>query len=416
MPFDFAKLSRVGGISSVTDPAALFDALPNKAEGYGYLRAVQKTVLDSWSPRRAERDLVIKTNTGGGKTIAGLLLLQCCLHEGVAPAVYLAPEPHLAGRVVAEADKLGLSVVDDPESPRFLGGEAICVTTMQVLVNGKTRFGLAGFGSRQPVRVRAVVVDDAHAALALTEDNTRLYVPRDHSAYAEIIELFEDDLREQGHNALLDVLEGDRNAVLRVPFWAWADKQGDVLERLRPHRADPELEWAWPLVADVLPLCQAVVTASAVEIVPPCPPVEKIPSFAEADRRIYLTATLADDSVLVTHFDADPASIADSIVPDSVADLGDRLVLAPQELSPAITHDQVRTAARELADRYNVVVLAPSWRQARAWQVEADSIVSKAAEVSEAVERLKAEHVGLVVIVNRYDGSICPTTRAGSSS
>ena len=48
----------------------------NKAEGYGYLRAVQKTILDAWSPRRDERDPVIKTNTGGGKTIAGLLIFQ----------------------------------------------------------------------------------------------------------------------------------------------------------------------------------------------------------------------------------------------------------------------------------------------------------------------------------------------------
>lgn len=96
MPFDFKRLARRGAISSITDPAALFDALPNKSEGYGYLRAVQKTILDAWSVRRNERDLVIKTNTGGGKTIAGLLILQACIHEGAAPALYLAPDPHLA--------------------------------------------------------------------------------------------------------------------------------------------------------------------------------------------------------------------------------------------------------------------------------------------------------------------------------
>ena len=84
-PFDFKKLARGGAISSITDPAALFDALPNKAEGYGYLRAVQKTILDAWSPRRNERDLVIKTNTGGGKAIAGLLILQASIHEASPP-------------------------------------------------------------------------------------------------------------------------------------------------------------------------------------------------------------------------------------------------------------------------------------------------------------------------------------------
>lgn len=408
MAFDFKKLASGNAISSITDPAALFDALPNKADGYGYLRAVQKTVLDAWSPRRDERDLVIKTNTGGGKTIAGILILQSCLHEGVFPAMYVAPDPHLASRVVEEANKLGLPFVEDPRGNKFLAGEAICVTTMQILVNGKTRFGLVGTGVHQPIGVRVVVIDDAHAALALTEEKTHLRIPREHLAYDALLALFEDDLKQQGLNALLDIKDGDFSAVLRIPFWAWRDKKEQVLNVLRPYRSDDTFMWSWPLISDLLPLCQAVVTAAAFEIMPPCPPIEKIPSFAEAERRIYLTATLADDSVLVTHFDAEPACIADSIVPESAADLGDRLVLAPQELNPMITHDEVRAAARDLADAYNVVVLVPSLRQAVLWKAEADETVSKADEIGAVVERLKVGHVGLVVIINRYDGIDLP--------
>lgn len=408
MVFDFSKLARGGAISSITDPAVLFDALPNKADGYGYLRAVQKTVLDAWSARRDDRDLVLKTNTGGGKTIAGLLILQCCLHDGVAPVLYVVPDPHLQEHVMAEAANLGLAVVDDPDSGKFLGGKAICVTTMPVLVNGRTRFGLVGSGSRQPVRVGAVVMDDAHAALVQMEEKTRLRVPRGHEAYDKLLDLFDAELRDQGLNALLDIRDGDRSAVLRIPFWSWRDKQEQVLQVLRPHRSEEILEWSWPLVSDLLHLCQAVVTADAVEVMPPCPPIEKIPSFGEADRRIYLTATLADDSVLVTHFDADAVSIATSVVPDSAADLGDRLVLAPQELSPAITHDHIRESARILADTYNVVVLVPSHKQAGIWSGEADETVSTAADISAVVERLRADHVGLVVIVNRYDGIDLP--------
>jgi hypothetical protein len=40
-----------------------------------------------------------------------------------------------------ESAKLGLTTVDDPESTKFLSGEAICVTTMQVLINGRSRLG-----------------------------------------------------------------------------------------------------------------------------------------------------------------------------------------------------------------------------------------------------------------------------------
>jgi hypothetical protein len=409
MVFDFKRLAQGGAISSITDPAALFDALPNKAPGYGYLRAVQKTILDAWSPRRLERDVVIKTNTGGGKTIAGLLILQASIHEGVAPALYIAPDPHLAKQVLAEAVKLGLPTVDDPESSRFLSGEAICVTTMHVLVNGKSRFGILGAVGRQPLPVRAVVVDDAHAALRLTEEQTSLRIPAGHEAFNSLVSLFEDDLRQQSANALLDIVEGDPAALpLRIPFWSWYDRRDQVLEILRPYRGDADFQWTWPLIADLLPWCQAIVSAEAIEVVPLCPPIEKIPSFAEANRRIYLTATLADDSVLVTNFNADPTGVGSSIVPESAADLGDRLVLAPQELNPAIDHAQVRSMVHGLATAHNVVVLVPSHRQARVWSGEADATVSTSADISRTVEALNAGHVGVAVIVNRYDGIDLP--------
>ncbi|QXW02608.1 helicase C-terminal domain-containing protein [Rhodococcus globerulus] len=410
MVLDFTKLAAKGSISGITEPAKLFDALPNKSAGYGYLRTVQGDVLNAWSPRRNERDLVVKTNTGGGKTVVGLMMLQCGLNEGKGPALYLAPDPHLASRVIEEGNNLGLSVVNDPENPKFISGEAICVTTMATLINGKTRFGLRGTGTRTPLAVHSIVVDDAHAALTQIEERTRLRIPATHSAFQELLDLFGEELRIQGLNAYMDIAENDSasNATLRVPFWSWRTKQEDVLRIIRPHRTSPELEWQWPLVSDLLPICEAVFTAEAFEVMPPCPPIEMIPSFAEAERRVYLTATLADDSVLVTNFDADPASIAQALVPSSASDLGDRLVLAPQELNPDISHDDLRSLAREIADERNVVVLVPSHFQARRWFDEQDLTVSKAVEIDDAVEKLKAGHVGLVVIVNRYDGIDLP--------
>lgn len=408
MAFDFTKLSSGSSLSDITQPALLFDALPNKASGYGYLRAVQKTVLDAWYERRGERDVVIKTNTGGGKTIVGLIMLQSSLNEKRGPALYLAPDPHLEERVATEAGKLGLAFVDNPDAIKFVTGEAICITTIRKLVNGRSRFGLANAVGRQPVKVGSIVVDDAHAALLLTEESTQIRIPRSHTCYMKLLELFENELRAQALNAFMDIKDGDRSAVLRVPFWSWQDKHEAVLQALRPHRDDPPFEWAWPLIGDLIHLCQAVVSADAFEIVPPCPPIEMLPSFAEAERRIYLTATLADDSILVTHFGADAQSAARSVVPESAADLGDRLVLAPQELNPDISHEEVRWLARAVADSRNVVVLVPSWRQAELWKSEADVTASKADEIGQVVGRLTNGHVGLVVIVNRYDGIDLP--------
>jgi hypothetical protein len=165
-------------------------------------------------------------------------MLQCCLNERSGRALYLSPTPDLAKRVRAEARNLGIATVDDPESPKFLRGEAICVTTMNILINGKTRFGLTVPGSHhQPVMVRSVVVDDAHAALAMTEENTRLRIPRNHPTYKPVLDLFEDDLKNQSPLQFMNVLDEDPSAVLAVPFWAWQDKHEAVLRILHPERS-----------------------------------------------------------------------------------------------------------------------------------------------------------------------------------
>ena len=407
MVFDFKSLAQGSPLSGITDPAQLFDALPNKASGYGYLRAVQKELLDAWSGRRSERDLVIKTNTGGGKTIIGLLLLQCCLHEGKGPALYLVPDKHLAVRVMAEAHNLGLSAADSPSDSSVLAGESICVTTMHHLLNGRSRFGLAGSG-RPLLPVKSVIVDDAHAALAMAEQKTQLTIPSCHPAYGDLITLFRADLKAQGANALLDIETGVLSAVQRIPFWAWHDEQDEVLRLLRQYRDDAVFEWIWPLIADLIPFCQAVISATQIEIAPPCPPIEKVPSFSDAERRVYLTATLSDDSVLITHFGANSESVKMPLVPSYASDLGDRLVLAPQELNAAFTHDDVREVANRIADDHNVVVFVPSHKKADEWSTHADRVVSLTAEIAEVVEELQTEHVGLVVVVNRYDGIDLP--------
>jgi hypothetical protein len=112
--------------------------------------------------------------------------------------------------------------------------------------------------------------------------------------------------------------------------------------------------------------------------------------------------------VLVTHFGAAAESVAHSLVPESAADLGDRLVLAPQELMPDVSHSDIRDLVRSIADEHNVVVLVPSWRAAKQWEREANLTAAKADEIGAGVEALRRGHVGLAVLVNRYDGIDLP--------
>lgn len=406
---DFSSLLREEEMGAVIEPRELHGQLPNKAVGYGYLRDVQAQVLTAWHRRRDDRDLVIKVNTGGGKTINGLLILQSYLNEGIRPALYVAPDKYLVQQVLKEAARLGLETVENPDDSRYLAGEAIAVVNAYKLFNGRTVFSEKR-ASKPALPIGAVVIDDAHAALATTRQQLSLTIERKHDAYHELLTLFKDDLRTQSAEAVLDLEEDSNAALVRIPFWAWNKKTQqvrEILRRIAQTNGDP-LYFQWPAVSEALHLCRAVFTNRSLTVSPPCPQIKHVTSFAQAQRRIYLTATLADDSVLVTDFGADPESIATSITPLTAGDIGERMILAPQEINPSISDQQIREEATKLSKQYNTVVLVPSDAAARSLWPDAD-VTAQGDEVEEVVERLKAgNHIGLVVLANKYDGIDLP--------
>lgn len=404
---DFGKILADRSMKAPTKPSALYEALPNKAEGYGYLRLVQGQVLEQWDARRNERDVVIKVNTGGGKTIDGLVILQSLLNEKKGPALYVAPDPFLVEQVIAEATKLGLPTVTDPDDGRYLRSEAICVVNAHKLVNGRTVFSTSR-SPRTPAPIGSVVIDDAHAAIATTRVQLSLKIPASNPAFQALLNMFASDIEAYSPNAFLDVTERIPGTIARVPFWNWREKIAAVRRVLRQHAGSSDIEYEWPAVMESLPYCRAVFSGIEMTITPPVPPIQHVSNFLTAPHRIYLTATLADDGVLVTDFDADPASVASPITPDTAGDIGERMILAPQEINPSIEASDIRGAMKALSKKHNVVVLSPSWRAAELWRDHADYIVG-AKDIDSAMDKLlSGKGHYLIVLVNKYDGIDLP--------
>ncbi len=404
---DFEQMLRGREQAAPTEPRELWASL-DRRPGYGYMRDVQAQVLTAWHARRNDRDLVVKVNTGGGKTIDGLLILQSYINAGDGPGLYVAPNKYLVEQVVREAENLGIATVTDPDDPRYLSSEAIAVVTVAKLVNGRSVFA-ASRPNRAPAPIGSVVIDDAHAALATTREQLSITVKRGPGPlFDELLTLFDADLDTQSPGALLEVKSRAFGVVARVPFWAWRERVARVRQLLHAHQdSDQSLRYALPALDEVLHLCRAVFTGSEVTLTPPCTPIRHITGFTEAKHRVYLTATLADDSVLVTDFGADPTSIEAPITPLTAGDIGERMILAPQDINPAVILDDARSEIAKLAGSYNVVVLVPSARAAQAWTDYTNHVVW-AGDVDNAVTQLRAGHVGLVVMVNKYDGIDLP--------
>ena len=88
---DFSKKISLGKMEKKTEPLELYNTLDRKSAA-GPLRSVQTEILDEWyKNRRMERDIIIKLNTGDGKTLIGLLILQSKINSKEGPCLYVCP-------------------------------------------------------------------------------------------------------------------------------------------------------------------------------------------------------------------------------------------------------------------------------------------------------------------------------------
>ena len=100
MTFDFGRIGAGSPLDSTIDPVDLYSALPNPP--WQYLRQPQGAVLQDWFARRGDPDLVIKMNTGAGKTVVGLLALKSRMNEDAGPVAYFTADKYLTQQVLGD--------------------------------------------------------------------------------------------------------------------------------------------------------------------------------------------------------------------------------------------------------------------------------------------------------------------------
>jgi hypothetical protein len=408
MPIDFGKINISNTSNTAIHPREIFTALPRKQEGkFEYPRDVQAQVWDGWFSRRDEKDLVIKMNTGRGKTVVGLLVLKSCLNEGKGPAIYIVPDKYLVQQVTDEAKNLGIEVTDDTNSSRFLSGKAILIVNIYKLVNGMSVFGVGDEGIK--INIGSIMIDDAHACLDTVQKQFMLMIDRQKQSgvYEKIYACFKESLHSQCDTKALEIENGDLDSYMQVPFWAWQDKISEISDILISCRKEEWIKFVWPLIKESLKLSRCVIGSDKIEISPHCIPINIISSITSAKRKIFMTATLVDDSILSTYFGITEESIHKTIMPSTAGDIGDRMILLLQVINPELTDDQIKTFCKSISQDVNVVVIVPSEDRAKFWLDEADQILNTD-NLYKGITRLKNEKVGLTILINRYDGIDLP--------
>lgn len=402
------NLSEIGNRNKTkqVDPREIFMALPHRNTNFEYPRDVQSEVWKQWYEQRDSKDCIIKMNTGSGKTVVALLILQSCLNEGKGPAVYVVPDPFLVKQVIEQAKQLGIAVASGASDMEFIRGKAILVINIYELVNGKSKFGMREYNN---VKFSSVVIDDVHACLSTIQGQFKIFIKRDNEAYKKIANIFYDELKRQSESKIEDILlEQNPCGSMLIPFWAWQEHISEVLRIISEMKQnDRNMEFTVNLVQDSLKLCRGYISAEGVEIVPNCIPIHKIRSLDEATRRIYLSATLPDDSIFASDLNVDLESIKEIITPENANDIGERLIVVPKLIDSGMQDVDIRNYAVEMSKKINVVVLVPSYKCMKIWQ-ELGGYAINSNNMDEGIKRVKESEKGLYIILNKYDGIDLP--------
>lgn len=209
------------------DPNELFYSIKKEKE-YSYLRGIQEEALTNWHSQRNESNLLIKMNTGAGKTLVGLLMLYSKLIETEKRSIFLCPDKQLVNQVYEQSKKYNIPtciIEQDNEFPEdFLNNKSILITTVQKLFNGKNIF------DKLKIEIGNIVIDDAHKCVEKIQDAFTIKFQENHPAYNELFTLFSEELKKQAIGSYEAIKSGQPDYYMKIPFWTWIDNKEKVIK------------------------------------------------------------------------------------------------------------------------------------------------------------------------------------------
>jgi replicative superfamily II helicase len=326
--------------------------------------------------------------------------------------IYLAPTNQLVDQVIAKSKEYGIATVryvsGQPFAGGFYDGKAVMVGAYETLFNGRSRFGVRNSG-QDVVKAGAIILDDAHVALSAVRKQFSLMIEakKHPEVYSDLAGRFRTAFADVGRTGTFaDVTSGKDYGVMEVPSWAWQKKLAEVTTYLAGVVDDID-PYVWPFLRDNLAFCHCLFSRRSVTITPVFPPVDLLPTFEDCLRRIYMSATIADDSEIVRAFGASADAVGKPITSTSLAGVGERMILIPElmKLGGTAITPMVKNIATKLAEnKRGVAILSPSGPAAEKW-TDVASYPNTTKDVATQIGEMQAgASFGPIVLANRYDG------------
>lgn len=401
--FDFSALESNLSKKEIVDPIEIFREMP-KPKGFNDLYSSQADVLRDWFNKRENKDNILKLHTGGGKTLVGLLIAKSILNESKKPVVYLCVNNQLVDQTLEKARMMNFPVCEYtkgiPLPTDFFNAKSILVCNYNCLFNGKSKFGVKGV-SPDFVSLGGVILDDAHSAFSIIRDVYTLNIDKNKNSdlYNKFVEIFYNSFEKIDKVVTFNelVTGQDTSNVLEVPYWDWIDKYTLLTSDLSKNFSS---DLSWSLIKDNLKYCHVLISHNIITITPILPIIENFPSFSECPRRVFMSATIADDSELIRSFGVSKKSIETVIKNRSLAGIGERMIFMPDTISNETLKQLFNKANNR---KVGSLVITPSDAKAKLWK-DFGYILDKDT-INQGIELLlKGEVDKPIILANRYDG------------
>lgn len=385
-----------------SEPIDLFYSL-KKEKDFAFLRDAQNEVLSEWYKRKGEKNLLIKMNTGAGKTLVGLLILYSKMLETKKKCLFLCPDKQLVNQVLEQSKNYSIPTCtfdeDENDFPEeFLNNEAILITTVQKLFNGKNKF------DKQKIEIESIVIDDAHRCIEKIKDSFTIKIPNDNQMYDSLVHLFTDELRRQAIGSFEAIKMQHPEYYMKLPFWSWLDNEQAVIRIMSNQIGDKDtLLFKWDLFYNNYKQYELYLKHQGIEISPIKCFTTNIETYKNAKNVYALSATFENEKSLLFDLDFSLDSILNPIEPKNKKDYGQRLILSPKRYFRDFDMDDLKEIINHhLSNNENILVLVPSYRDARSWESLGAKIISE--NIVEELDCLKRTKGNFIVIANRYDG------------
>ena len=392
------KLSVEAGPKSI-EPLQIFQRLTLRGS-IENIWEPQAEALREWHRCRSDSDVAIEMNTGGGKTLVGLLIARSLVNEMKRRVLYVCPNNQLVEQTYDRAREISLSPARRYKSAwknrgEFDSGNEFCLTNYATVFNGKSIFRNDDIG--------ALIFDDAHVAENNIREQFTLRIPSDHPAFSRILDLCRSHFANSGRETYFnDVAEKRSSSALFIPtFIVWKHANQFRRTLLDTDVADDDNnQFAWEHIKDHLNHCCFVANGRSLQITPVIPPLAELNYFREGTRRVYLTATLPSQASFARAFGISEPTI---LRPSGKAGDAQRLFVFVH----GADDETQRERAKELVKEQKSCVISPSARKGRNWKPPAT--IYDAGYGQEEIDRFaKSEEAEMLGLVARYDGIDLP--------